>query len=81
MLDIAGKIEGKKVRLQSSYRDNAETVPFTFDGVIDGDSFSGVLYLGEYRSANFIAKRAESRQRPVNNITVPSYGPKKSDSW
>jgi len=81
MLDIAGKIEGKKVRLQSSYRDNAETVPFTFDGIIDGDSFSGVLYLGEYRSANFIAKRSESRQRPVNNITIPAYGGKKSDSW
>jgi D-glucosaminate-6-phosphate ammonia-lyase len=81
MLDMAGKIEGKKVRLQSNYRDNAETVTFTFDGIIDGDSFSGVLYLGEYRSANFIAKRSESRQRPVNNITVPTYGGKKSDSW
>jgi D-glucosaminate-6-phosphate ammonia-lyase len=81
ILDIAGKIDGKKVRLQSNYRDNAESVPFTFDGTIDGDSFSGVLYLGEYRSANFIAKRSESRQRPINNITVPSYGGKKSDSW
>ena len=81
MLDIAGKIDGKKVRLQSYYRDNAESVPFTFDGILDGDSFSGVLYLGEYRSANFIAKRSESRQRPVNNITVPLYGGKKSDSW
>ena len=81
MLDIAGKIDGKKVRLQSYYRDNAESVPFTFDGILDGDSFSGVLYLGEYRSANFIAKRSETRQRPVNNITVPLYGGKKSDSW
>jgi len=80
-LDIAGKIDGKKVRLQSYYRENAESVPFTFDGIIDGDSFSGVLYLGEYRSANFIAKRSESRGRPVNNITVPSYGGRKSDSW
>jgi D-glucosaminate-6-phosphate ammonia-lyase len=81
MLDISGKIEGKKVRLQSNYHDNAESVPFTFDGNIDGDTFSGVLYLGEYRSANFIAKRSEYRQRPVNNITVPSYGGRKSDSW
>ena len=81
MLDIAGRIEGKKVRLQSSYQDNAESVPFTFDGNIDGDTFSGVLYLGEYRSANFIAKRSDSRQRPVNNITVPSYGGRKNDSW
>ncbi|HUX95964.1 MAG TPA: hypothetical protein VMV47_09555 [Bacteroidales bacterium] len=81
MLDIAGKIDGKKVRLQSNYRENAESIPFTFNGIIDGDTFSGVLYLGEYRSANFIAKRTEHRQRPVNNITVPSYGGKKSDSW
>jgi hypothetical protein len=81
ILDITGKIDGKKVRLQSNYRDNAESVPFTFDGIIDGDSFSGVLYLGEYRSANFTAKRSEYRQRSVNNITVPAYGGKKSDSW
>lgn len=81
LLDIAGQIDGKKVRLQSFYSDNAETVPFTFDGVIDGDTFSGVLHLGEYRSANFIAKRSEQRQRPFFNIRVPSYGGRKSDSW
>jgi D-glucosaminate-6-phosphate ammonia-lyase len=81
MLDIAGKVEGKKVRLQSFYHENAESIPYTFDGIIDGDSFSGVLYLGEYRSANFIAKRSEYSKRPVNNITVPSYGGKKNDSW
>jgi hypothetical protein len=39
------------------------------------------LYLGEYRSANFIAKRSEYKQKPVNNITVPPYGGRKSDSW
>jgi len=81
MLDISGKIDGKKVRLQSNYRDNAESIPFTFDGLIEGDSFAGVLYLGEYRSASFIAKRSEYRQRTVNNITVPAYGGRKSDSW
>ena len=81
MLDIAGRIEGKNVKLQSYYRENAESIPYTFDGTVDGDTFSGILYLGEYRSANFIAKRAEYSQRPVNNITVPSYGGKKSDSW
>jgi hypothetical protein len=81
MLDIAGKIDGKKVRLQSNYRENAESIPYIFDGIIEGDTFSGVLFLGEYRSASFIAKRSESRQRPVNNITVPSYGGRKSDSW
>jgi len=81
MLDLAGIIDGKKVRLQSNYHDNAESIPFTFDGLLDGNSFSGVLYLGEYRSANFTAKRTEYRERPVNNITVPSYGGKKNDSW
>ncbi len=81
LLDIAGKIDGKKVRLQSNYHDDAESVPFTFDGVIKGDSFSGVLYFGEYRSANFIAKRPEYIQKPVNNMTVPSHGGRKNDSW
>ena len=81
MLDLAGNIDGKKVRLQSYYRDNAESIPFTFDGLIDGDTFSGVLYLGEYRSANFTAKRTEISPRPVNNITIPSYGGRKNNSW
>ena len=81
LLDMAGKIEGKKVRLQSNYRENAQSIPYTFDGLIEGDSFSGVLYLGEYRSANFIAKRSEPRQRPGYNISVPSHGGKKGDSW
>jgi hypothetical protein len=80
-LDIAGRIEGKKVRLQSFYSEDAESIPFTFDGVMNGETFSGVLYLGEYRSANFIAKRSEYRERPFNNISVPSHGGKKSDSW
>ncbi len=81
MLEIGGKINGNKVRLQSNYRENAESIPYTFDGLIEGDTFSGILYLGEYRSAGFIAKRTEYRQRSVNNITVPSYGGKKNDSW
>jgi D-glucosaminate-6-phosphate ammonia-lyase len=81
MLGLAGIIDGKKVRLQSNLRENAQSVPFTFDGLLDGDSFSGVLYLGEYRTANFIAKRTEFNERPVNNITIPSHGGKKEDSW
>ena len=81
MLDLAGVIDGKKVTLRSNYHDNAESIPFTFDGLLDGNSFSGVLYLGEYRSANFTAKRTEYNERPVNNITIPSHGGKKVDSW
>ncbi len=81
MLDIAGQIDGKKVRLQSNYSDNAESVPFTFDGIIDGDTLTGVLYFGEYRSANFTAKRSEQNQRLFTNIRIPSHGGKKSNSW
>ncbi len=81
LLDMAGRVEGNTVRLQSNYRENAQSIPYIFDGVIEGDTFSGVLYLGEYRTANFTAKRAETRQRAVNNITVPSHGGRKSDSW
>lgn len=81
MLDLSGRIEGRKVRLQSFYRENAESIPYTFDGTLEGDSFAGVLYLGEYRSANFVAKKSEFRQRQGNNISVPGYGAKKANSW
>lgn len=81
LLDIAGRIEGNKVKLQSFYNENAQSIPYIFDGIIEGDSFSGILYMGEYRSASFIAKRSEYGRRPAMNITVPSYGGKKNDSW
>ncbi len=81
MLDLSGRIEGRKVRLQSFYRENAESIPYTFDGILEGDSFAGVLYLGEYRSANFVAKKSEFRQRQGNSISVPGYGAKKANSW
>lgn len=81
LLDIAGRIEGKKVKLQSFYHENAQSIPYIFDGIVEGDSFSGILYMGEYRSANFIAKRSEYGKRPAMNITVPSYGGRKNDSW
>lgn len=81
LLDITGRIEGNKVKLQSFYNENAQSIPYIFDGILEGDSFSGVLYLGEYRSANFTAKRSEYSKRPAMNITIPSYGGKKSDSW
>jgi uncharacterized pyridoxal phosphate-dependent enzyme len=81
LLDITGRIEGNKVKLQSYYNENAQSIPYIFDGIVEGDSFSGVLYLGEYRSASFMAKRSEYSKRPATNITVPSYGGKKNDSW
>ncbi|HOS73459.1 MAG TPA: hypothetical protein PLZ75_13520, partial [Bacteroidales bacterium] len=81
LLDIAGRVEGRNVKLQSYYRENAQSIPYIFDGNVEGDTISGVLYLGEYRSANFIAKRAESGRRPMMPITIPSHGGKKSDSW
>lgn len=81
LLDISGRVEGKNVKLQSYYMENAQSIPYIFDGNIEGDTFSGVLYLGEYRSANFTAKRAERGRRPMMPITVPAHGGKKSDSW
>lgn len=81
LLDISGRVEGKNVKLQSFYRENAQSIPYIFDGNIEGDTFSGVLYLGEYRSANFTAKRAEAGRRPMMPISVPTHGGKKSDSW
>lgn len=81
LLDIAGRVEGKNVKLQSYYRENAQSIPYVFDGNVEGDTFSGVLYLGEYRSASFVAKRAEAGRRPMMPITIPAHGGRKSDSW
>ena len=55
--DMRGTIEGDIVKLRSVDRHPADSITFTFTGTLSGDMITGSIYMGEYRTAKFIAKR------------------------
>ena len=72
--ELTGTIEGNNVKLKSVDRHPADSITFIFSGVVSGDSITGSIYMGEYRTANFTAKRT-SYKRKREKITVPGGPP------
>ena len=72
--DMVGTIEGDKIILKSVERGDADNVPFIFSGTMSGDSFSGEIFMGEYRTAKFTATRYKYKSKR-ERIVVPSGPP------
>jgi hypothetical protein len=72
--DMRGTIEGDTVKLRSVDRHPADSITFTFTGKLSGDTMTGSIYMGEYRTAKFTAKR-NTTQSPHEKITVPGGPP------
>jgi len=72
--DMRGTIEGDTVKLRSVDRHPADAITFTFTGKLSGDTITGSIYMGEYRTANFVAKRNTSKS-PHEKIVVPGGPP------
>ena len=56
--EIVGTVEGNKVKLRSQVRQPGDSIPFLFSGRVSGDIISGSIFLGEYLTAQFTAKRS-----------------------
>ncbi len=72
--DMSGTIEGNEVKLQSSIRLIGDSVIYTFTGTLSGDQLTGEIFMGEYRSAKFTARR-NTAAAPKKKIFVPSGAP------
>ena len=72
--DMVGTIEGDKVILRSVERGEADNVPFIFSAIVKGDSLSGDIYMGEYRTAKFTATKYKYKSKR-ERIVVPSGPP------
>jgi uncharacterized pyridoxal phosphate-dependent enzyme len=72
--ELTGTIEGDSVKLKSVDRHPADSITFIFSGAVSGDSITGSIYMGEYRTASFTAKRT-SYKRKKEKIMVPSGPP------
>lgn len=72
--ELTGTIEGNSVKLKSIDRHPADSITFIFSGALSGDTIAGSIYMGEYRTAKFTAKRT-SYKRKREKITVPGGPP------
>ena len=72
--ELTGTIEGESVKMRSVDRQPGDSITFIFSAGIFGDSISGSIHMGEYRTAKFTAKRT-SYKRKLEKITVPGGPP------
>ena len=72
--DMRGTIEGDTVKLRSVDRHPADSIMFIFNGTLSGDIISGSIYMGEYRTAKFTAKR-NTNKAPHEKIVIPGGPP------
>jgi D-glucosaminate-6-phosphate ammonia-lyase len=72
--DIRGSIEGKTIKLRSVDRRPGDSITFIFSGTLSGETISGSIYMIEYQTAKFIAKRNNNKS-PHEKIMVPGGPP------
>lgn len=65
--EIAGTVEGEQVKLRSRMENPGDHILFIFSGGLTDEGFAGSVFLGEYLTAHFTARRAVygAERRPV----------------
>ena len=59
--DLSGTMDGARVTLTSRITERTgDALNYRFTGELSGDTLSGTLDMGEYRSATWTAKRVKS---------------------
>jgi len=73
--ELTGEVESDtSVKMRSVDRHPADSITFIFSGTISGETISGSIYMGEYRTATFTAKRTSYKIQP-KEIKVPGGPP------
>lgn len=72
--EIVGMVEGDDIKLRSTYQIPGDSISYWFSAKQDGDTLSGSVFLGEYLTAKFTAKRSEYR-KSHKRIVVPGGPP------
>ncbi|HTF21954.1 MAG TPA: aminotransferase class V-fold PLP-dependent enzyme [Chryseolinea sp.] len=55
--ELVGMIEGDAIKLRSNYRTPGDGITYLFSGTLSGAEFSGSVYMGEYLTAKFKARK------------------------
>jgi len=72
--EIQGTLEGNEIRMKSTERQIADNITFLFSGIVKDDTMSGSIYMGEYMTAKFTAKRHTFKTKR-EKIMIPSGPP------
>lgn len=72
--DMVGTLDGDVIKIRSTDRMPGDSITFIFTGKVSGDTMSGDIYMGEYRTATFTAKKRQERNRRAP-ISVPGGPP------
>lgn len=72
--EIVGMIEGSEIKLRSNHRSDGDGISYWFSAEMEGEKFTGSVFLGEYLTAKFSAKRVEYKKEH-KRIVVPGGPP------
>jgi hypothetical protein len=72
--EVYGTIEGDIVKIRSRFRKSGDSVVFMFTGKMKNEEIAGEVFMGEYLTAQFTAKKWQSKQRK-EKISVPGGPP------
>jgi len=70
---IGGTIEGNQIKLSSTISKPGDQITFYFSGSVNGDTISGDIHMGEYRTAKFTALR--NTLKPARRKVLVPKGP------
>ena len=56
--EVMGMVEGDQVTLRSALRMPGDGITYMFSGKVSGENISGSIFLGEYLTAKFTAKKS-----------------------
>jgi seryl-tRNA(Sec) selenium transferase len=73
-MNLIGTLEGNQVKLRSDVRMTGDGLTYWFSGTASGDTFSGDVHLGEYRTAKFTATRNKTKL-PREKVNIPGGPP------
>lgn len=71
--DLAGTIEGNQIKLSSILKLPGDQITFYFSGTVKGNSLSGDIHMGEYRTAKFTANKITVK--PARKKVLVPIGP------
>jgi len=72
--ELTGTMEADIVKMRSIDRRPGDSITFIFSGNISGDSLKGSVFMGEYRTATFTAKRSSYKIKK-QDIVIPGGPP------
>jgi len=72
--DCGGTIDGNQIKLRSQEIQIADRITFIFSGTVEGNTMSGNIHMGEYRTATFTATKLDSK-KPHQKVFVPQGPP------